>query len=561
MLIVTVTLVFLSIGVYYLFEDLDRTKKDYSASLIDNQIPLVTVPEVETSKLRMTRVEDGYYLELVDGTGSNLDADLLDEKDSEYFLDIGNIKSGELKTEFYSAIKDLEDEGYIVDGKFNSSLFTTTSAPAVDLSLWSGSSNITKVGKIITGKWNADPITSEYIADKTIALADLAQNGCNDGQTIKWNGNLNIWACAEDLQNSALVNIDWTSIRNRPLGLDDGDDDTVLTEGQVETYITNSAINLYPGSQLNSDNIATEGWVNSQNYLTNFTESDPTLSNWTGSSNLSNLGTVLSGIWNGSPITSQYIQDGTITLADLAQNGCSNDQIIKWNTTANAWICADSTVNAISTGSTNPDDPPLVPSSMDDEFLDSAIDPKWSVYTDVPSTYSITEGDGVLKMEYTSNAANTYRVVSLLQSTPVGSWKVRSKINIEGTLWTYNLAGLIVRNSSNNKNMLCGLLKHTSMGDGLTGYFMRLNGAAIATEVDLANYFSQTFYIEMENTGSNLICRLSTTGRAYQQIYSEPISNFMITAPEQVGVILHPYNTTSGLFNPLITVEWFRQVQ
>jgi hypothetical protein len=287
MFIVTVTLVFLSVGVYFLFEDLDKTK-DYSKSLIDAQLPLLSVPEVESSKLKMTKIEDGYYLELIDGEGSELDADLFDEKDSQYYLNIGNIESGELKTEFYSAIKDLEDEGYIVNGKFKDTLFSIPSSSGTDLSLWSGSSNITKVKRLVSGTWNADPITTEYIADKTIALADLAQNGCNGGQTNKWNATLNVWSCAED-ERSDLGTIAWTDIQNRPAGLDDGDDDTdtVLSESQVETYIINGSINLNSASQVGGEQIASRNWVSSQGYLTTYTETDPSLTTWDDQKNSS----------------------------------------------------------------------------------------------------------------------------------------------------------------------------------------------------------------------------------------------------------------------------------
>jgi hypothetical protein len=41
----------------------------------------------------------------------------------------------------------------------------------------------------------------------------------------------------------------------------------------------------------------------------------------------------------GTSIDTGEIADGTIRLADLGQNGCSTDQIMKWN--GSAWACAD----------------------------------------------------------------------------------------------------------------------------------------------------------------------------------------------------------------------------
>lgn len=63
--------------------------------------------------------------------------------------------------------------------------------------------------------------------------------------------------------------ISWNDIKNRPTGLDDGDDvGSSLTEGQIETFITNGALNLSAGTTINSANLATENWVTAQNYLT-----------------------------------------------------------------------------------------------------------------------------------------------------------------------------------------------------------------------------------------------------------------------------------------------------
>ena len=50
----------------------------------------------------------------------------------------------------------------------------------------------------------------------------------------------------------------WSDITNRPTGLDDGDDEgTTLTESEVETYVTNGALNLDAGSTLGGSAIST----------------------------------------------------------------------------------------------------------------------------------------------------------------------------------------------------------------------------------------------------------------------------------------------------------------
>ena len=107
---------------------------------------------------------------------------------------------------------------------------------------------------------------------------------CINGDVAQWNGAS--WVCdpddmlteseVEDYITNGAINLasgsmaggvtlstathihDWSEIGNRPAGLDDGDDNTYPTEATVETYITNGAINLASGSTLNSNAIATD---------------------------------------------------------------------------------------------------------------------------------------------------------------------------------------------------------------------------------------------------------------------------------------------------------------
>lgn len=337
-IVVVFSLVWLSLGFWDLRQDNIELKTYYNDKTND-PLNLQSAPILESSKIKLIKTDKGIYLDFNQGSGSELDADELDGKDTAYFLDVSNLNTGVLKTSLYSAIEDLEEEGYIVDGKWVNTSYDSSS---IDLDLWKGSSNLTKVGTIVTGRWNGEAITSQFIADKTIELIDLGKNGCANSQVIKWNDLQDKWVCADDEQSN-LGSITWNDIQNRPGGLDDGDDDTdtVLTESQVETYIINGSINLNSASQVGGEQIASRNWVSSQGYLTTYTETDPGLSTWTGSSNISTVGTITSGTWNGTAFTSSNIQDGSLTLADLGQNGCAAGQVIKWNASPAGWICAN----------------------------------------------------------------------------------------------------------------------------------------------------------------------------------------------------------------------------
>jgi hypothetical protein len=118
---------------------------------------------------------------------------------------------------------------------------------------------------------------------------------------------------------------------------------TQLSEGAVETYITNGAINLATTSTVAGALIATQNWANGQFVIT---ETDPTLATWAGTNFITNVGTIQTGVWNGTPISSAYILDNSLEFADFAQNGCTDAQTIKWNPTLGHWVCGTDNAGA-----------------------------------------------------------------------------------------------------------------------------------------------------------------------------------------------------------------------
>ena len=56
---------------------------------------------------------------------------------------------------------------------------------------------------------------------------------------------------------SHTTTLPWSEISSRPAGLDDGDDNTQLSESQVEGFVTNGAIDLAAGSTVDGEDLAT----------------------------------------------------------------------------------------------------------------------------------------------------------------------------------------------------------------------------------------------------------------------------------------------------------------
>ncbi|QQS65078.1 hypothetical protein IPO96_00760 [Candidatus Saccharibacteria bacterium] len=159
-------------------------------------------------------------------------------------------------------------------------------------------------------------VSSADIANGTITFADIASNSCNNGEVIKFNGTA--WYCGTD-----------------------ADSDTVLTEAQVEAYIfdadntgTLSSGTLALGSlsytgQLTDTNISDALTISSSGSV-----ADGALS-----ANVTKLGQTIesSEITDGTVIGTD-IASSTILFSNIAQNGCSTNDIMKWN--GSAWACA-----------------------------------------------------------------------------------------------------------------------------------------------------------------------------------------------------------------------------
>ena len=60
------------------------------------------------------------------------------------------------------------------------------------------------------------------------------------------------------LTEDSVLTPDWSNVQSIPADLDDGDDDTQLSEGEVEGYVTNGSIDLADGSTMGGNGLVTD---------------------------------------------------------------------------------------------------------------------------------------------------------------------------------------------------------------------------------------------------------------------------------------------------------------
>ncbi len=149
------------------------------------------------------------------------------------------------------------------------------------------------------------------IANNAITFGHWAQNGCSFNQVPKWNGSA--WACSNDADAGGTVT-SVTVAAGTPIG--------------VATGTSTPVLSMNAANSLNNGYLSSTDWNSFNGKLSTVSVQGAITGSGTGASPLA--------IATGG-INSGMIADGTISFADLGQNGCATGQVPQWN--SNAWVC------------------------------------------------------------------------------------------------------------------------------------------------------------------------------------------------------------------------------
>jgi hypothetical protein len=158
--------------------------------------------------------------------------------------------------------------------------------------------------------------SSRDCTDGTIAFTDVASNSCGTNDIFKFNGSA--WYCGTDV-----------------------DTDTTLSEANVEAYIfdADNTGTLSSGT-LALGSLSYTGTLTDTNIADALTiSSGGSVADGALSANVSLFGSAVdsSEITNGT-VTGTDLASATILFSNIAQNGCSSQDVMKWN--GSAWACA-----------------------------------------------------------------------------------------------------------------------------------------------------------------------------------------------------------------------------
>jgi hypothetical protein len=172
--------------------------------------------------------------------------------------------------------------------------------------------------------------------------------------------------------------VDWTNITNVPTDIANGDDNTQLSETQVEGFINNGAIDLHPLTSMNGSGLLTQAdvltpdWTNITNRPVGLDDGDDDALDGLGC----NPGEIVG--WDGlnwvctsdysltESDVENYVTNGAIDLnvsttlagqnirteADpsLADLNCQDGDIVRWDDVAGEWYCTSDTMSMLNCG-------------------------------------------------------------------------------------------------------------------------------------------------------------------------------------------------------------------
>jgi hypothetical protein len=204
-----------------------------------------------------------------------------------------------------------------------------------------------------------------------------------------------------------------------------------------------------------------------------------------------------------------------------------------------------------------PDAPPTTPTTLDDEFNGTSLDPKWTWVNQGGATTSFKNGVLALNVPQV-NGSNQRLIVQTAPGTP---WEVTVKLlglyPPSGT----SSAGIVLRESGTGKLIRLVLVYSTgtfpTIGWGY-GVFKDTNPTTFnATAFSIGDASVQYQYLKVKDDGTNLIFYLSPDGLIWNQVYSEGRTVFMAGGPNQVGLVSENNAVTGPALEA--TFEFFRR--
>lgn len=254
-------------------------------------------------------------------------------------------------------------------------------------------------------------------------------------------------------------------------------------------------------------------------------------------------------------------QASTAPHTVLAQGYVSNLFSVDWPP---VYVRGPATSSGSSAGwiTGSPDNPPLTPNALDDEF-DTAIlnvTTKWTWENQGTATATLANSNLILAEPTPVGSTDDLRIIK--QATPAGDWAFTTKLALESYPQVYNMAGIILRDATAAKFMLLVIAYRTVTATN--GYVPSV--LYFDTVSHLSAYvwsppiaYNQPIwpYLRVALTGTALSFQVSATGHSYTEVFTETATTHLTAGVGAVGLAICPLEQTS---KPIAAVsDWFRR--
>ena len=192
------------------------------------------------------------------------------------------------------------------------------------------------------------------------------------------------------------------------------------------------------------------------------------------------------------------------------------------------------------------DTPPLtIDAHVDsDEFDDGVLDPAW-VWHNQLSTTAVESAEGrYLRLEI-QNTTNGFRSLDRTAPSTPYTWTV--KMDVGGEFLDFNQVGVGFRETSSGK-LIVVTRNHPGAGGPSTEILKMTDFDTYSSspflDVDVGND-TGPMYFQLEDDGTDIFFRIGS-GVTWMELFKEARGTFFTTAPDEVGLMVAPPDTTPG---------------
>jgi hypothetical protein len=198
-----------------------------------------------------------------------------------------------------------------------------------------------------------------------------------------------------------------------------------------------------------------------------------------------------------------------------------------------------------------PDVPPASPNAKDDEFNASSFNggSLWTLVNTTGATFTESSG-GFLDFNSLAAGAGSNNIQMIVQSLPAAPWQFATKMEMASVAENFHSCGVVLRESATGKIDFFAI-QTGPMPQVVMAAWTGPTAFSATRFAGTNNLNTNAGYFKVGRSGSTLTFYFSYNGVAWLSLYSEALTTFFTTAPDQVGLACNSSsasNSTDGIF-------------